>query len=114
MSYPGMVMQINQLCVVVLRCPDRQTSNGENNLMGNKIIKFFPSGVPLAVCVADGPVCLPPGGHRVHGHGQVDDVVPPEAEGLPLAPPRTPSHIGPLRPARTLHQVRRGHNINFF
>ena len=68
-------------------------------------------GVPLAVCVADGPVRLPPGGHRVHGHGQVDDVVPAEAQGLPLAPPRTPSHVGPLCPARTLHQVRRGHDI---
>ena len=55
--------------------------------------------------MGDRPLGLPPGRHRVHGHGQVDHVVPAETEGLQVAPHRAPSHIRALRAAGTIHKV---------
>ena len=56
--------------------------------------------------MADRPLGLPAGRHSLHGHGQVDHVVPAETEGLQVAPHRTSSHFRALRAARTIHKVR--------
>ena len=74
-----------------------------DHLTGSIIVS---PGLPLAVRVADRPVGLPAGRHRVHGDGEVDHVVPAEAEGLQVAPHRAHSHVLALLAPRALHKVR--------
>ena len=57
--------------------------------------------------MADRPFGLPAGRHSLHGHGQVDHVVPAETEGLQVAPHRSTSHIRALRATGTIHKVRK-------
>ena len=55
--------------------------------------------------MADWPVGLPARRHRVHGDGEVDHVVPAEAEGLQVATHRAHSHVLALLAPRALHKV---------
>jgi hypothetical protein len=48
--------------------------------------------IPLAFSVVNWPLCLPPRGHRLHGHGEDNDLVSTETQRLQVNVTRDAIH----------------------